>query len=129
MGGVGSKKKQSRYIVPDPNPESGMFFRSDQLPFAKEGVPSIFVLGYTDAQKYSKEKTLELITDYWRNTYHKPQDEYVPERDNLAGLVDDACLLCNVEINLANSNEWPAWNNNSEFKIIRENSIANKIIN
>ncbi len=116
-------QKQNRYIAPDPNPENGMFFRSDQLPFVKNGVPSIFAKGYIDAEKYGKEKTLELISDYWKNTYHKPQDEYVPERDNLAGLVQDAKLLYNVGVNLSNSEEWPAWNDDSEFKSIRENSF------
>lgn len=117
-------EKQGRYITPDPNPENGMFFRSDQFPFVKEGVPSIFAKGYTDAEKYGKEKTLELIDDYWKNTYHKPFDEYLPERDDLTGLVDDAMLLYNVGTNLANSNEWPAWNIDSEFKAKREASMA-----
>jgi len=119
-------EKQGRYIAPDPNPENGMFFRSDQFPFVKEGVPSIFAKGYTDAEKYGKEKTKELIADYWKNTYHKPSDEYVPERDDLTGLVDDAILLYNVGYNLATSNIWPAWNDDSEFKTIREASLANK---
>lgn len=118
--------KQGRYIAPDPNPENGMFFRSDQFPFVKEGVPSIFAKGYTDAEKYGKEKTLELISDYWKNTYHKPFDEYLPEREDLSGLVDDAILLYNVGLNLASSEEWPAWNDDSEFKAKREASMSIK---
>ncbi len=119
-------KKQGRYIAPDPNPENGMFFRSDQFPFVKEGVPAIFAKGYIDAQKYGKEKTLELISEYWANTYHKPQDEYISERDNLEGLVDDAILLYNVGLNLANSDKWPSWNDGSEFKAVREESLSEK---
>ena len=30
-------EKQGRYIAPDPNPENGMYFRSDQFPFVKKG--------------------------------------------------------------------------------------------
>ncbi len=121
---VSEAEKQGRYIAPDPNPENGMFFRSDQFPFVKEGVPSIFAKGYTNAEKYGKEKTLELISDYWKNTYHKPFDEYVPERDDLSGLVEDAILLYNVGLNLASTNEWPGWNDDSEFKAKREASMA-----
>jgi len=117
-------KKQGRYIAPDPNPENGMFFRSDQFPFVKAGVPAIFAKGYIDAKKYGKEKTLDLISEYWKNTYHKPQDEYHPERDNLEGLVEDAILLYNVGSNLANSDKWPSWNDDSEFKAIREESLS-----
>lgn len=116
-------EKQGRYLAPDPNPENGMFFRSDQFPFVKEGVPAIFAKGYIDAVNYGKEETLNLINDYWKNTYHKPCDEYVSERDDLNGLVQDAILLYKVGYNLAGSNEWPAWNNDSEFKAKRNAGI------
>lgn len=118
-------EKQGRYLAPDPNPENGMFFRSDQFPFVKAGVPAVFAKGYIDAQDYGKEKTQELITDYWENTYHKPQDEYHPESDNLQGLVDDAILFYHVGSDLANSSEWPSWNDNSEFKAVRKKSFQN----
>ncbi len=117
-------KKCGRYIVADPDPEKGGFFRSDQFPFVKKGVPAIFARGCTDAQDYGKEKTLELVSDYWANTYHKPRDEYHSDRDNLEGMVDDAVLLYNVGLNLANSDKWPAWNDGSEFKAKREESLS-----
>ena len=113
-------EKQGRYILPDPNPENGMFFRSDQFPFVKKGVPSLFAKGYCDSKKYGKEKTLEIVSDYWKNTYHKPSDEYNPEIADLSGLVDDAELFYKVGLNLANSSDWPKWNESSEFKSIRE---------
>jgi Zn-dependent M28 family amino/carboxypeptidase len=119
-------KKQGRYIAADPNPENGMFFRSDQFPFVKKGVPSIFAKGYIDSEKYGKNKTLELIGEYWANTYHKPQDEYISGRDDLSGLVEDAHLFYNVGARLANSNKFPKWNSNSEFKGIREESLLKK---
>ncbi|MBE0679334.1 MAG: M28 family peptidase, partial [Bacteroidales bacterium] len=36
---------QDRYLMPDPNPETGMYFRSDHFPFALIGVPSLFARG------------------------------------------------------------------------------------
>lgn len=114
--------KQGRYIAPDPNPENGMFFRSDQFPFVKQGVPAIYAKGYVDAGKYGKVETMKLVDRYWKETYHTPSDEYIPERDDLSGVLQDAKLLYHVGTNLANSTAWPAWNNDSEFKGVREQS-------
>lgn len=119
-------ENQGRYIAPDPNPDNGMFFRSDQFPFVKQGVPAIFAKGYIDAEKLGKEKTLENLDQYWKTVYHTPQDEYKPERDDLSGVVQDAELLYRVGLNLANSAEWPKWNEGSEFKSIREKSRNNQ---
>ncbi len=116
-------QKQGRYIAADPNPENGMFFRSDQFPFAKKGVPALFAKGYIDAEKYGKEKTAELISDYWEYTYHKPTDEYHAENADLNGLVQDAELFYQVGSRLANSDLWPEWNEGSEFKAVREASL------
>ncbi len=113
-------KAENRYITTDPNPENGMYFRSDHFPFAKKGIPSVFAKGYTDAERYGKEKTGEFIADYWKKVYHTPQDEYVPGRDDLTGLVNDARLFYLVGRDLANSTAWPAWNENSEFKNARK---------
>jgi Zn-dependent M28 family amino/carboxypeptidase len=110
---------QNRYIVADPNPENGMYFRSDHFPFAKKGIPALFAKGYTDAAGCGKEKTREFITGYWGKVYHTPQDEYVPGRDDLTGLVNDARLFYLVGRDLANSTAWPAWEDGSEFKKAR----------
>ncbi|BDX38346.1 hypothetical protein CYCD_17010 [Tenuifilaceae bacterium CYCD] len=107
--------KFGRYIAPDPNPENGMFFRSDQLPFLKAGVPAMFAKGYSDQEQLGKEKTQELINSYWKNIYHKPQDEFIPERDNLNGLAEDVKLFFCFGNRLANENIYPTWKKNSEF--------------
>ncbi len=116
-------EKQGRYLAADPNPENGMYFRSDHFPFVKKGVPAMFAKGYIETEKFGKEKTLQIIDDYWKNTYHKPTDEYHPETDDLGGLVQDAKLFYQIGFNLANSEEWPKWNDGSEFKSIRESSM------
>jgi Zn-dependent M28 family amino/carboxypeptidase len=114
--------KQGRYLAPDPNPENGMFFRSDQFPFVKQGVPAIYAKGYVDAEKYGKTETMKLVDRYWKETYHTPSDEYHPETADLSGIVLDAKLLFQVGTKLANSSEWPAWKDGSEFKAIRDQS-------
>ncbi|HEY3390379.1 MAG TPA: M28 family peptidase [Prolixibacteraceae bacterium] len=113
---------QGRYIAPDPNPENGMYFRSDQFPFVKKGVPAIYAKGYVNADKYGKDETLKILDHYWKEIYHSPFDEYHPTTDDLRGIVEDAKLLFRVGTDLANSKAWPAWNADSEFKAERENS-------
>jgi len=116
-------EKHGRYIAPDPNPENGMYFRSDQFPFVKLGVPAIYAKGYVDAEKLGKVETMKIVDRYWKETYHSPFDEYHPETDDLSGIVEDAKLLYKVGLNLANSNEWPDWKEGSEFKAVREESM------
>ncbi len=112
-------QKQDRYVCADPNPENGMFFRSDQLPFLKAGVPSIFAKGYSEQIELGKEKTQQKIDEYWRTTYHKPCDSFDPKTQKLDGLCDDAKLFYNLGNRLANENNFPKWYIKSEFYIQR----------
>lgn len=107
--------KQNRYVANDPNPENGMFFRSDQLPFLKKGVPFLFAKGYTHQRELGKEATLQRINDYWKNVYHKPSDEFIPERDKLDGLLEDAQLFFSIGYRIANEKTYPQWYSTSEF--------------
>ncbi len=107
--------KYNRYVTADPNPENGMFFRSDQLPFLKAGVPSIFAKGYSDQLELGKEKTQERINEYWKTIYHKPADEFKPDRDKLDGLADDVNLFYDLGFILANERIFPKWYKGSEF--------------
>jgi Zn-dependent M28 family amino/carboxypeptidase len=108
-------QKMGRYVAADPDPEKGMFFRSDHFSFVRKGVPAIFAKGYTDAVKYGKEETLRLINEYWSTVYHTPGDEYVPHRDDLSGLVSDAELFYQVGFRLANEDIWPDWKPGAGF--------------
>jgi len=111
-------KRQGRYVVADPNPHTGMYYRSDHFSFARVGVPAIFARGNIDhwekGQKYMKEKELQWIDNY----YHKPSDQYEDWWD-LSGVKADAQLLFRVGWYLANTSEWPSWNETSEFKSLR----------
>ena len=111
--------KQGRYICNDPNPENGMFFRSDQLPFLRAGIPALFAKGYTHQVDMGKEETLKAVEEYWRVTYHKPSDHYVPQKHNLDGLVGDTKLFFRLGNRLANENYFPKWSKTSEFYVER----------
>ncbi|MBN7812678.1 M28 family peptidase [Algoriphagus sp. H41] len=113
-------EKLGRYSAPEPNPVAGYYFRSDHFNFAKVGIPALYFGTGIDHVEKGKEYGKQLQDDYTANYYHKPNEEYDPERWNLDGAVDDVQLLFNVGKSLANSDKWPSWKEGSEFKSVRD---------
>ena len=111
---------QGRYIIPDPNPGKGYFFRSDHFEFAKVGIPALYASGEYEHMTKGVAYADSLTAVYLSDQYHRPQDEYNPATWEFDGMVLDGMLLYHVGWQLANSNEWPKWKEGSEFKSIRE---------
>jgi Zn-dependent M28 family amino/carboxypeptidase len=111
---------QDRYVVPDPNPQTGMYYRADHFAFAKAGVPALFARGNTHHRENGQEWTAEQERLWLENNYHKPTDKYDPETWDLEGIVEDARLAFYIGWKLAGSEHFPAWKEGSEFKAIRE---------
>ena len=109
---------QDRYILPDPNPETGMYFRSDHFPFARIGVPSLFARGNCDSREFGKEWAAEKESEYLSKMYHKPADNYYPEM-NFEGVEEDAKAIFEVAFMIVTSDIRPAWKPGSEFANIR----------
>lgn len=120
-------EEQGRYVVPEPNPERGMYFRTDHFSFAKAGVPSLFVKGWSEHAEYGKEWTSETVRDFWANHYHRPSDEYDPQTADLAGIVDDAKLFFRIGLMLSKEDVFPEWREESEFKAIRDKAISETV--
>lgn len=115
--------EQDRYTMPEPFPENGMYYRSDHFSFARKGIPSLFVKGWSDHREKGKEFARQKINEYWKTIYHKPSDEYDPTTADLSGNVEDAKLFFKIGIKLAMEDRFPQWTESSEFKVIRENSF------
>ena len=110
---------------PDPKPEAGHFFRSDHFPFAKRGVPAIsfgsgehweqggVAAGKKEAERYVKEN------------YHQPSDEWKAEW-TFEGMARDLGILYAVGRELADSNAWPNWSKDSEFRAARDQSASER---
>ncbi|MEQ8470447.1 MAG: M28 family metallopeptidase [Marinoscillum sp.] len=111
---------QGRYVIPDPNPGKGYFFRSDHFQFAKVGIPAMFASGSYEHMTKGVEYIEELANDYETNRYHRPADEYDADLWEFGGIQQDAELFYTLGSNLANSDQWPKWKEGSEFKSIRE---------
>ena len=116
---------QGRYVIAEPHPENGMYFRSDHFSFAKYGVPSLFCKGWTESAKYGKAWTTKHVNDYWANHYHQPSDEY-HSNDDVSGLVEDTRLFFHIGLKLSEESSFPDWKQGSEFKAIRDKMMKNK---
>jgi Zn-dependent M28 family amino/carboxypeptidase len=116
-------KEQGRAVKVDPEPEKGLYYRSDHFQFAKNGVPAfdpesgVEFLGKPPGWGIEKRK------EYTATRYHKPADKIDPDW-NMDGSVEDAQLYFLVGYRIANEPRMPEWNNGAEFKPIRDVSLA-----
>tara|TARA_B100000963_G_scaffold110156_1_gene95888 strand:- start:91 stop:1716 length:1626 start_codon:yes stop_codon:yes gene_type:complete len=112
-------QKQGRYINPDPNPEKGYFYRSDHISFAKKGVPVLFSDDGFDLEDGGIEEGFKKNYEYINLKYHGVKDEYDPSW-NLEGFEQTINTIFNISYDLSNSNEWPNWYEENEFRAVRD---------
>jgi len=93
-------------ISPDPIPEWALFVRSDQYPFVRKGIPSIFLVSGFDAGAVDG---LEQFHQWMRSVYHTPADDMQQAFDFEAG-ADFARLNLLIVTDVANAEERPRWN-------------------
>ena len=109
---------QGREVHPDPNPEQGFYFRSDQFNFAKSGVPALYATaGIDDSARGPAWGQLQL-DDYRTHRYRQPGDKYTPDWD-VRGTLDDLRLYYEVGNRLARTHRFPRWYPDSEFRVSR----------
>ncbi len=113
--------RRGRRYTPDPAAGTGTFYRSDHFTFAKAGIPALSFTQGEDLVNGGVERMRAWEANYRANMYHQPADEYSPDWD-FTGIAQDAELLHAVGLRLANSNEWPNWSQDSEFRAARDAS-------
>jgi len=116
-------KKQGRYLSTDAHPEQGHFFRADHFSLAKVGVPAVTLGGGNDLFSGGVPAGEAASKDYVVNHYHQPSDEWSPSWD-WRGAAIDLGLYYDLGRQLANSDIWPAWHTDSEFKARRDVTAA-----
>jgi Zn-dependent M28 family amino/carboxypeptidase len=112
-------KSEGRYFSGDAEPGAGHYFRSDHFPFAQVGVPAVSFESGTDLVKGGKEQGKKLSDQYTECCYHQPADEWHADWD-LTGQAQDVGLLYRLGLELANSDKWPQWYPDSEFRAERQ---------
>lgn len=109
-------EKYDRYVMPDPNPHTGMYYRADHFSFANAGVPALFARGNCDSREHGKEWALKKEKEWLHNNYHKQADQYDPETWTFEGIVEDAQLFFRIGFELSNESTFPEWKEGSEFR-------------
>lgn len=95
----------------DPNPMAGSFYRSDQLSFAKAGIPAL----YLQAGRNYVGDTVPDVNALRNERYHTVNDVITPEWD-LSGLERDLRILFEVALAVADADEQPRWFEGNEFE-------------
>jgi Zn-dependent M28 family amino/carboxypeptidase len=106
-------------LSPEAHPERGLFYRSDHFSLAKAGIPAISIGRGTDFIGRSPEWGKQQDEDYTAHRYHQPSDEYMPDFD-LSGAVQLSEIIERFGVSLANAATVPTWNNDAEFKAMRD---------
>jgi len=114
---------QNRTIRGEQDVKAGWFYRSDQISFARVGVPAIWFKSGVDFIGREPGWGEKQYADWIQHKYHSPGDE-VEDDWNLEGLAEDAQLAFRLAIAIANSDVTPTWYAGDEFEASRKASLA-----
>jgi Zn-dependent M28 family amino/carboxypeptidase len=110
-------------IVPDQAPEQGSYYRSDHFSFARVGIPAFSVKQGFGVSGKPNGWGRDWSTEYRRDRYHQPSDEYDASWDFASGVqIGQLGLWLGWEA--ANAATVPAWLPGAEFKAVREQSLS-----
>lgn len=109
---------QGREFHPDPNPERGLYYQSDQFSFARGGVPALYATAGLDDSARGPTWGRAQLDDYFAHRYHQTADKYSAEWD-VRGALEDLQLYYDVGNRLSHSRRFPRWYPNSEFRTSR----------
>jgi Zn-dependent M28 family amino/carboxypeptidase len=98
-------------VTDDPNPNAGLFYRSDQVNFAKKGIPALFVM----SGSHFIGKPESLADEMSKKMYHTVEDEW-HEGWDLTGLVRDLKVIYQVAQKVGNDKAQPSWHKGNEFE-------------
>ena len=116
---IADAKQFHMVYTPDSHPEAGYFFRSDHFSFAKRGVPAVSFGSGNDRIDGGVKAGEAAGREYTAKHYHQPSDEWQASWP-FTGMARDLQLLYTVGSQLANSDQWPGWSKDSEFRAARE---------
>ncbi|HEU4620571.1 MAG TPA: M28 family peptidase [Gammaproteobacteria bacterium] len=113
---------QGRVVAPDAFPDRGYYYRSDQLNFAKIGVPSFYLSTGTDFVGKPVGWGRQQIDAFNDRHYHQPSDE-LREDWSFDGMVQDARFGFLAGLVVANADELPSWKPGDEFEAARRAAL------
>jgi Zn-dependent M28 family amino/carboxypeptidase len=106
--------EQGRRLKPDPEPERGMYYRSDHFSFARRGVPAFEPDHGDDFIGKPTDYGRQVRTEFFGTLYHKPTDTVKPDWD-LSGGVQDLQFYWMMGYRVAQADSYPRWKAGAEF--------------
>lgn len=107
---------QGRRLAPDSQPDLGLFYRSDHVNFARQGIPAAY-LKAGSAFRDRPEDRKRMKASYTATQYHQPNDE-LADWWNLDGAVADLRLLFRMLV-ATSRDAAPTWTKGDEFEKLR----------
>jgi Zn-dependent M28 family amino/carboxypeptidase len=114
---------QGRDLRPDPHPEQGLYYASDQISFATHGVPALALNAGIDDAARGPEYGLAQLDDYRAHRLRQPGDKY-SEDWKVGGAIEDLRLYYQVGERIAATRRFPRWYPDSEFSANRLRATA-----
>jgi Zn-dependent M28 family amino/carboxypeptidase len=116
-------KAQRRMVTPETLPERGLFYRADHFSLAKRGVPTLLFMAISGAPDLvaGGRKAGNAWLEKYMQCYHQTCDAWSADM-NFEAAAQDVGLAFAVGSDLADSDRWPTWNEESEFRSVREES-------
>jgi Zn-dependent M28 family amino/carboxypeptidase len=109
-------------LSPDPSPEKGSFFRSDQFSLVKVGVPAVYIRYGLKFEGKPDGWGEEMVEQYTAQHYHQPTDE-VQADWTYEGSVQMMEFVHRTVLYLGNQEQMPAWKPGDPFERARKASI------
>jgi hypothetical protein len=91
------------------------FFRSDNYPFARAGIPAIRIVNGVDFVGRPPEWGHEQRELYWNERYHQPDDQ-LADWMSVEGLAQQARTVARMLLLLADAPRAPSWTAKSDFR-------------
>jgi len=114
--------EQGRIVKGDPEPEKGMYYRSDHFNFAKQGVPALDPDSGVEFIGKPAEYAKKVRDEWTEQRYHTPKDVVLPDWD-LTGMNEDLKVLFAVGYRVAQAGRMPEWKPGNEFKAKRDQML------
>ncbi len=113
---------QERVVIDEVFPEKGHYYRSDQLSFARIGVPALYFRSGVEVRGKPAGWGREQLERWTATRYHQPSDELDAGWD-LSGAVEDARLGFLVGAAAAEADRMPSWRPGDEFEATRKAAL------
>ena len=116
---------ESLRVEPEPHPEAGWSFRSDQFSFARRGVPALTFRIGRDLVDGGRAAGTARAEDYQVRRYPQPGAAFDPSW-TFEGSAQEAAVAWRVGAAVANRPSWPSWRAGVEYEKLRTPSAAER---